>query len=202
MWALKIWLLFKLLAFITFLLRPQNFLSLLIIYLALQHCLQNPNTTFQFWDMSHQMTWYILAHMPYFRRPGHNFSLCSLIFAFLKDYRGEGYSEIQLVMSDFSGIWINFYEQHNYTTTAPVFKWEVIQHNLGRIWKSRAFTHTKSDLWYRLLVQYTIIFLCMPCSEIKSCSISLTLCKLWEILWHNWLALILLELCSDGWERH
>ena len=21
--------------------------------------------------MSHQMTWYILAHMPYFRRPGH-----------------------------------------------------------------------------------------------------------------------------------
>ena len=23
--------------------------------------------------MSHQMTWYILAHMPYFRRPGHIF---------------------------------------------------------------------------------------------------------------------------------
>ena len=51
--------------------QPQNFLGLLIIYLALQHCLQNPNTTFQYWDMSHQMSWYILAHMPYFRRPGH-----------------------------------------------------------------------------------------------------------------------------------
>ena len=52
--------------------QPQNFLGLLIIYLALQHCLQNPNTTFQYGDMSHKMTWYILAHMPYFRRPGHN----------------------------------------------------------------------------------------------------------------------------------
>ena len=48
-----------------------NFLGLLIIYLALQHCLQNQNTTFQYWDMSHQMTWYILAHMPYFCRPNH-----------------------------------------------------------------------------------------------------------------------------------
>jgi len=50
---------------------PQNFLGLLIIYyhLALQHCLQNPNTTFQYLDMSHQMTWYILAYIPYFRRP-------------------------------------------------------------------------------------------------------------------------------------
>ena len=36
---------------------------------GLQHCLQNPNTTFQYRDMSHQMTWYILAHMPYFAGP-------------------------------------------------------------------------------------------------------------------------------------
>ena len=50
---------------------PQNFQNLLIIYLALQNFLQKPNTTFQYWDMFHQMTWYILAHMPYFRRPGH-----------------------------------------------------------------------------------------------------------------------------------
>ena len=74
MWALQIWLLFKLLALITFysnMVQPQNFLGLLIIYLALHHCLQNPNITFQYWDMSHQMTWYILAHMPYFRKPGH-----------------------------------------------------------------------------------------------------------------------------------
>ena len=76
MWALKIWLLFKLLALTTFfsnMVQPQNFPDLLIIYLALQHCLQNPNSTFQYWDMCHQMTWYILAHMPYFRRPGHIF---------------------------------------------------------------------------------------------------------------------------------
>jgi len=74
MWALKIWLLFKLLALITFysnIVRPQNFLGLLIIYLALQHFLQNPNTTFQHWDMSQHMTWGILAHIPYFRRPSH-----------------------------------------------------------------------------------------------------------------------------------
>ena len=45
--------------------------SVLIIYLALKHCLQNSNATFQYCDMSHQMTWYILAHMPYFHRPGH-----------------------------------------------------------------------------------------------------------------------------------
>ena len=55
--------------------RPQNFQGLLI-YLALQHCLQNPNTTFQYWDMSHQMTWYILAHMPYFCRPGRIYTSC------------------------------------------------------------------------------------------------------------------------------
>ena len=51
MWALKIQLLFKLLALITFysnMVRPQNFLGLLIIYLALQQCLQNPNATFQY----------------------------------------------------------------------------------------------------------------------------------------------------------
>ena len=79
MWALKIWLLFKLLAFITFysnMVQPQNFQSLLTIYLALQNFLQNPNTTFQYWDLSHQMTWYILSHMPYVRRPGH---ICCLI---------------------------------------------------------------------------------------------------------------------------
>jgi len=40
--------------------------------LAVEHSLQNPNATFQHWDMSYQMTWCILAHMPYFRRPGHN----------------------------------------------------------------------------------------------------------------------------------
>ena len=50
---------------------PQKFQSLLIIYLALQHCLQNPNAKFQYRDVSHQMTRYILAHMPYFCRPGH-----------------------------------------------------------------------------------------------------------------------------------
>jgi len=33
--------------------------------------LQNPNTKFQYWDMSYQMTYHVLAHMPYFRRPGH-----------------------------------------------------------------------------------------------------------------------------------
>ena len=74
MWALKIWLIFKLLALITFnsnMVRPQNFQNLLKIYLALQNFLQNPNITFQYWDMSHQMTLYILAHMPYFRRLGH-----------------------------------------------------------------------------------------------------------------------------------
>ena len=51
--------------------QSHNFLGLLIIYLALQHCLQNPNTAFQYRDMSHKMTWYILAHMPYFRRRSH-----------------------------------------------------------------------------------------------------------------------------------
>jgi len=73
-WALKMWLLFKLLALITFysnVVQPQKFHGLLIIYLALQHCLQNPNTSLWYWDMSHQMTWFILAHMPCFRRPGH-----------------------------------------------------------------------------------------------------------------------------------
>jgi len=49
----------------------QNFQSLLTICLALKKFLQNPNTAFQYWDIFHQMTWYILAHMPYFRRPGH-----------------------------------------------------------------------------------------------------------------------------------
>ena len=29
--------------------------------------------------MSHQMTWYILAHMPYFRRPGHLFYCCKFV---------------------------------------------------------------------------------------------------------------------------
>ena len=32
--------------------------------------------TFQYWDISHQMTWYILAHMPYFCRPGHIYKGC------------------------------------------------------------------------------------------------------------------------------
>jgi len=39
------------LALITFysnMVRPQDFLGLLMIYLALQHCLQNPDTTFQY----------------------------------------------------------------------------------------------------------------------------------------------------------
>ena len=53
--------------------QQQKFVGLLIIYLALQHWLQNPNTPFQYRDISHQMTWYILAHMPYFRRPGHKY---------------------------------------------------------------------------------------------------------------------------------
>ena len=63
---------FQTLAIITLysnMVQSQKFQSLLIIYLALEHCLQNPNTKFQHWDMSHQMALYILAHMPYFRRP-------------------------------------------------------------------------------------------------------------------------------------
>jgi len=48
-----------------------NFARIVGNLFGFTHCLQNPNTTFQYWDMSHQMTWYILAHMPYFRRPGH-----------------------------------------------------------------------------------------------------------------------------------
>ena len=55
MWALKIWLLFKVLALITFysiIVQPQKFQGLLIIYFALQHCLENPNTTFQSQFMS------------------------------------------------------------------------------------------------------------------------------------------------------
>ena len=67
-----------------------NFLGLLIIYLALQHCLQNPNTTFQYRDMSHQMTWYILAHMPYFRRPGH-----VLVGAAIKSTEASSWDEAQ-----------------------------------------------------------------------------------------------------------
>ena len=42
-----------------------------LIYLALQHYLQNLNTKFQYWDMSYQMILYILAHVPYFCRPSH-----------------------------------------------------------------------------------------------------------------------------------
>ena len=106
MWALKIWPLFKLLDLITFyfnMIQPQKSQNLLIIYLALQHCLQNPNAKFQYWDMSHQMTrwtdrmdghtdkkWtYFLVHMPYFRRPGHismiQYSIKALISVLLTE---------------------------------------------------------------------------------------------------------------------
>ena len=57
-----------------------KFQSFLIIYLALQHCLQNPNAKFQHWDMSYQMTCYILAYMLYFCRPGH-------IWCWMSSYR-------------------------------------------------------------------------------------------------------------------
>ena len=35
-----------------------------------------PNATFQYWDITHQITWYILAHVPCFCRPGH---ICNLL---------------------------------------------------------------------------------------------------------------------------
>ena len=43
---------------------------------------------------------------------------------------GEGHQELQLVMSDFADISIDFYpkEVMEFTATAPVFKWEVAQH--------------------------------------------------------------------------
>jgi len=68
MWALKIQLLFKFLLLITFYsnkVSPHNFQRLCMAFL------QNPNTTLQYWDMSHQITWYILAHMPCFHRRSH-----------------------------------------------------------------------------------------------------------------------------------
>jgi len=46
MWALKIFLLLVLITFYSNMVQPKNFLGLLIIYLALQHCLQNSNTIF------------------------------------------------------------------------------------------------------------------------------------------------------------
>ena len=53
--------------------RPQTFLGLLIIYLALQHCLQNPKCYISV--LKYQMTWYILARMPLFLQAQSHFML-------------------------------------------------------------------------------------------------------------------------------
>jgi len=44
--------------------------------------------------------------------------------------KDEGYPELQLVISDFADILIDFYPKGSmeFTATAPVFKWEVTQH--------------------------------------------------------------------------
>ena len=118
---------FSNLALITFysnMVRPQNFLSLLIIYLALQHCLQNPNTTFQYWDMSHKMAWYILVHMPYFRRPSHIWwHLYSTEYhtVNIRDHGGLGFlnshSKISILLTN----WLMPSAKHISKTTGLIF---------------------------------------------------------------------------------
>ena len=49
--------------------------------------------------------------------------------------KDEGYQELQLVISDFANILMDFHrkEAMEFTATAPVFKWEVAQH-ITAVW--------------------------------------------------------------------
>ena len=50
--------------------------------------------------MSHQMIWYILAHMPYFRRPGHILCRNYMSLAIRKLHFGGQYQHVSLTLPE------------------------------------------------------------------------------------------------------